>query len=528
MASASAPAAGPAAAATGPPTLDDHIKKTIDILGRIIKKTPLNPKLLCKPPFRYLHDLFSELLRTIPTFAAGLYTADEMNYEIVKDSKEGKVAYLTKMIDCMGLATGVEIRANPLKIVAGLEPEETNMFLQLIGKVIIKKRMRFDEYWRVNIKVAKLRATLRIKRKRQRLNRNQQQRNAPARPDASESKKAEPTPANSEQRKQEAAPKPQQAISKSREQLAQADEKKSPPAPATQPKRAPEPAQIETVKSSSTSNLAASTGPKPMPAVRQENSSGSIPDLNAAEGAQATQEENEARLDEAVFEEARMSTMVKRRERPSSARPAPPKIRQKQQTVDEVSSATAPAIIQDSQTRDADDEEFVMIGQEETPDERTFGPLANEKHGGLVRKILETKKELEGKSTDGGDSNVDYANMPKDKVAARKEIEALREAVQTLCRSSHPLGKTIDYIQEDVDSMNKEFEMWCAENKKYKMLLEDELRITADVLSPLEMQLKQIEANIEEQIERISNAKSIVLQNEVTIQNRYLNIAHPI
>jgi TRAF3-interacting protein 1 len=37
------------------------------------------------------------------------------------------------------LATGVKVKANPLKIVAGLEPEETNALLQLIGKMVIKK-----------------------------------------------------------------------------------------------------------------------------------------------------------------------------------------------------------------------------------------------------------------------------------------------------------------------------------------------------------------------------------------------------
>ena len=39
----------------------------------------------------------------------------------------------------LGYATGVQLRVNPLKVVAGLEPEETNAFLQLIAKVILKK-----------------------------------------------------------------------------------------------------------------------------------------------------------------------------------------------------------------------------------------------------------------------------------------------------------------------------------------------------------------------------------------------------
>ena len=43
------------------------------------------------------------------------------------------------MIKCVSYATGVNVRINPLKVVAGLEPEETNAFLQLIAKAVLKK-----------------------------------------------------------------------------------------------------------------------------------------------------------------------------------------------------------------------------------------------------------------------------------------------------------------------------------------------------------------------------------------------------
>ncbi len=112
-------------------------QKTNDILGRAVKKAPLNHKLLSRPPFRYLHDVISELMAATG-FGKGLYNAQELNAENIKD-KESKVAFLTKIIDCVGISTGVFVKANPLKIVAGLEPEDTNAFLQLLGKAAIKK-----------------------------------------------------------------------------------------------------------------------------------------------------------------------------------------------------------------------------------------------------------------------------------------------------------------------------------------------------------------------------------------------------
>lgn len=37
------------------------IRRTQDTLGKVIKKPPLTDKLLGKPPFRYLHDILSEV-----------------------------------------------------------------------------------------------------------------------------------------------------------------------------------------------------------------------------------------------------------------------------------------------------------------------------------------------------------------------------------------------------------------------------------------------------------------------------------
>ena len=66
-------------------------------------------------------------------FARGLFDAVESDSGKVKD-KEGKVAWLTKIIACVGLALGEHVRAKPLKIVAGLEPEHTNAFLQQLAR----------------------------------------------------------------------------------------------------------------------------------------------------------------------------------------------------------------------------------------------------------------------------------------------------------------------------------------------------------------------------------------------------------
>jgi len=58
------------------PKLEAVVQKTIKILKKTVKKTPLTPKLLGKPPFRYLHDLISEVIRNTG-FAKDLYNDEE-------------------------------------------------------------------------------------------------------------------------------------------------------------------------------------------------------------------------------------------------------------------------------------------------------------------------------------------------------------------------------------------------------------------------------------------------------------------
>ncbi|KAI8778571.1 TRAF3-interacting protein 1, partial [Biomphalaria glabrata] len=127
-------------------------KKTQDTLGKIIKKPPLTEKLLGKPPFRFLHDVTTSVIKTTG-FMQGLFTEDEMNSENVKE-KDAKIAFLQKALDMVSAVTGKTLSAKPIKIVAGHEPEKTNEFLQALAEAV-NKNVDNDEYVRKVLKTDK-------------------------------------------------------------------------------------------------------------------------------------------------------------------------------------------------------------------------------------------------------------------------------------------------------------------------------------------------------------------------------------
>ncbi|XP_053945574.1 TRAF3-interacting protein 1 [Anastrepha ludens] len=113
------------------------IKRTQQTLGKYVKKPPLTEKLLTKPPFRFLHDVFNAVIKETRCFV-GLYTPEELNSDNIKD-RDDKMRFLQKMIDVIKIVSNKPLTVRTSKIVAGQEPEKTNELLQLMGEVIDKK-----------------------------------------------------------------------------------------------------------------------------------------------------------------------------------------------------------------------------------------------------------------------------------------------------------------------------------------------------------------------------------------------------
>ena len=108
---------------------NSDFKRTKDVMEKIISKPRCSEKLLGKPPFRFLHDVITAVMKATG-FGEGIYSEDEMDSKNVKD-KASKVAYLEKILKHVGATLNTFVDARPAKIVAGLEPENTSTFLQV-------------------------------------------------------------------------------------------------------------------------------------------------------------------------------------------------------------------------------------------------------------------------------------------------------------------------------------------------------------------------------------------------------------
>ena len=57
---------------------------------------------------------------------------------------------------------------------------------------------------------------------------------------------------------------------------------------------------------------------------------------------------------------------------------------------------------------------------------------------------------------------------------SEQDIEFMKKAIQVLCQSTNPLGKSIDFVSDDIESMSKEYEHWRKEAQSCQQQLFDQ------------------------------------------------------
>ncbi|XP_061268803.1 TRAF3-interacting protein 1 isoform X6 [Bos javanicus] len=606
------------------------VKRTQEALGKVIRRPPLTEKLLNKPPFRYLHDIITEVIR-MTGFMKGLYTDVEMKSDNVKD-KDAKISFLQKAIDVVVIVSGEPLSAKPTRIVAGHEPERTNELLQRIGKCCLSKLSSDDAVKRVlagekgdtkgrpsltskpqeldnkNVREDESRVQ---KDKEDRGNSELNERSTSRDQKQKEDLKEESKPREKERDKAKAKenerdrhkePERDKRREGDRERAKnrarQDRERDRDRGPRERDKdagrseggkekergkerererrrlrngelcRDPEPernreldrpekklsssgemskklsdgsfkdpkAETETeIPTRASRSVTTKTSKR-----RSKNSvEGDCP--SDAEGDIGAPGQEKSEAPENPEPPGEPPAAVRRIPRPGSARPAPPRVRRQESvealTTDRTGSGkTVSNVITESQNSDnEDDDQFVVEAAPQLPEMSELEMAQaveleeDEKHGGLVKKILETKKDYEKlqQSSRPGEKEkplVFESSWKKEKDIVSKEIEKLRVSIQTLCRSALPLGKIMDYIQEDVDAMQNELQLWHAENQQHAEALQLEQSITDGAVEPLKAELAELEQLVRDQQDKICAVKANILKNEEKIQKMVYSI----
>ncbi|XP_033861660.3 TRAF3-interacting protein 1-like isoform X2 [Acipenser ruthenus] len=558
-------------------------KKTQETLGKVIKKPPLTEKLLSKPPFRFLHDIFTEVIRTTG-FMKGLYSELEMKSENVKD-KEAKIAFLQKAIDVVIMVTNEPLSVKPGRIVSGHEPEKTNELLQAMGKCCLNKLSSEDAVQRV---LAGEKLDLKGKhpstsKSQDKENRESKEEDKKRHKDKEEIRDTEIKERSTsrdrkvEQPKETEAKKTEkgrhkdderQEKGRDRERTKERDREKEKSRDRDKEKGREKEKDRDKGKERDRDREKRRERPKEPEekakepeekAERKHESPARIPRPSSAKGQRRRpkpggQDESDSDGEAEILSSDKSMPLEngeavdavpthRRIPRPSSARPAPPRVKRQNSadvpSVERIGSGKPlTAVIVDGKKDSDEDNDELFVVEEAAPllpdlPKMEMEPAVelkeDDKHGGLVKKILETKKDYEAlqpssKTKDQDKTIVSAATKRKERDLVFRETEKLRSSIQTVCRSALPLGKIMDYIQEDMDSMKKELQMWRSENAEHAAALLKEQRITDNAVEPLKAGLVELEQLIKDQQDKICAAKANILKNEEKIEKMVSSI----
>lgn len=474
------------------------------MIEKIIAKPKMNAKLLSKPPFRFLHDIVSEITR-VTGFAEGLYNAEELDSASIKE-KGPKIDYLTKIVQCVSCHLNIEIEAKPAKIVAGLEPDDTNKLLQLLA-IACRHGSSAEAVQRVLSGDTGVRSSS-----------ASSQKSSAGASGGGSTKAAEQREATPEAKLSSRSATPQESKTRSSKETTGTFGGATPAAAAP---------------ASAAPGSFAAMKPLAVPPPSNDDDQDDNSNLRFAEAKHGD--------GDSVAPGTSGGNMSSRTSRPTTARRRPPKLKENvteigRMHVIDPKVAPVAGIMKDGDNGDSDDDNGGADdnnnsnGPSASMHEHTGGA-----HGRLVRDILKdeeaARKQKEdedmgdGQGGNEGETGIrlgrrrkSFKDKSKAAASSLSEMNELRLSIQRICQATNPVGKNVEFVHEDLEAMSKELEHWKKEYESKRNMHEDEKKKTEDALQPLQMQLLEVEEQIKEQVHKINTLKTTIAKNEEKTQ----------
>jgi TRAF3-interacting protein 1 len=604
---------------------EEYWEKTSRLLGEIISKPRMTQKHLSRPPFRYIFDIFYNIVEETG-FGKGLLTEEELDSSNYK-SKEMKVEFVNRVIDFVGIALNMHVPTRALKVVAGMDAKDTNTFLQMLSEAAtdfsidreaVVARVLAGEHQppkqsasspasksgrpvsrrgsdavgteedsdlaarRATRDVEKKRAAeIEVRRRREADADLERQREA----DEDSQRQAEE---DERKRKQQAKKEKERAKREKEErekeereqeeQRRQADERKL-----VERRRREERAKAEKEREKRERE-------------EEEETERTRPMKRESDDEESEEEDEDGGGDTGATRSAMQSgpppaprdtqeepavVPAPRLARPQSARRPPPKVRTNERSAvetrgpselpprlpdrTELSSAgrrpsrgsrgglssggglgdtldepvRTGVIVEDGKDNDNDDDDDggVEVDEDDEQDmmDRPDGSVMFMDGGGsrenadvegagvLLRDILRAKEESEEMRNvkGGGVRRDDVVGHREHKERAKKEEQTkkLGDMIQQLCQRTGPLGRMVELLQEDLETMTQELQIWKSKCDEFdRRLCDDDVDIDHE-LHPLRVQLSEVDTQIKDEDSRIYSLRAQILANDDKIHS---------
>lgn len=118
--------------------------------------------------------------------------------------------------------------------------------------------------------------------------------------------------------------------------------------------------------------------------------------------------------------------------------------------------------------------------------------------------VLQTRKKTQSSSS-GGMGDVEFSK--------------LREQLQLLTKASNPLGRFLEAIHDDIDTMARELDMWRTESRTQAAAATEAQRQTEEALFAAQGQVAAVEESIKDQLQKTSILRATITNNDRTIES---------
>ena len=93
------------------------------------------------------------------------------------------------------------------------------------------------------------------------------------------------------------------------------------------------------------------------------------------------------------------------------------------------------------------------------------------------------------------------------------DIKSLRDTVQRLCSSTNPLGKCMDYVQNDLALMKQEYAMWASKRKDFAEQYENVKSEREEWLGNSKRELEDTREKVKIIEDKIHSVKADIVRN---------------